>query len=92
MIFGIKYKCNDNFDPYNVLFYKYTRAAYDCFCAPGSHISKSKMKSYLSIHLSLYLSDVVRSCFLTQRHDQEAEVIQPIRRLVGQLSDEVLQH
>ncbi len=41
---------------------------------------------------SIYLCDVVMSCFLTQRHDQEAEVIEPIRRLVGQLSDEELQH
>ncbi len=31
MIFGMY-----NFDPYVV--YKYTCAAYDCFCAPESHI------------------------------------------------------
>ncbi len=32
MIFG------HNFDPYNVLLTKYTCAAYDCFCAPGTHM------------------------------------------------------
>ncbi len=37
MIFGIKKI--DNFDPYNVGYcYKYTRATYDWFCGPGSHI------------------------------------------------------
>ncbi len=29
----------DNFDPYIFeYFYKYTRAAYDCVCAPGTRV------------------------------------------------------
>ncbi len=29
-----------NFDSYNVLLTKYSCAAYDCFCAPGTHLLK----------------------------------------------------
>ncbi len=32
-----------NFDPYNVGYcYKYSCAVYDCVCAPGTHIPKTK--------------------------------------------------
>ncbi len=38
MIFGIKEKCIIlTIQCIVVYFYKYSCAAYDCFCAPGSH-------------------------------------------------------
>ncbi len=40
-----------NFDPYNELFvyhYKYSCAAYDCFCAPGTHSSFGISTKYIS--------------------------------------------
>ncbi len=37
----------DNFDSYNVLLAIATNISYDCFCAPGSHISFYFIKLYL---------------------------------------------
>ncbi len=33
------------------MYYKYTRAAYDCFCAPGTHISNIQRLWFSALHV-----------------------------------------
>jgi len=57
MIFVIKEKMY-NFDPYNVLLSKYSCAAYDCVCAPGTRIvCSSFIHPVASFHVRFLTED-----------------------------------
>ncbi len=61
MIFVITEKC---ILLTHTMYYKYTRAAYDCVCAPGTHML-NKLKCYFFFNIFLRISVRVTGTFDT---------------------------